>query len=282
MIRGVAQETRAAMRFLTTRHYTAPGVESLQARQWTGWATDRGHPAFAIASTTTTRSIFPIGRGVKNRGVGFQAAKAVGNSVLGFGPRPRLLYRVDGIDRVASGRKGEPVCHLADYIRRTYPRAELIAVNTPLHGLEVDRTGAFKKQRKFTPEQVAKSRKRPKRRKAAAIALQGEVARLWHPPSRDAGPVRYLAGAAAAKHVQDHPSQPRMHWKPPTPEPRPVAVPQEWKPRLWSDPAMTWAVIRGREFEFEGIPPRPSGSVKKGQESDLQPLDGSDMRGKIQ
>lgn len=55
-------ETRAVMPFLTTRHYTVPGVESLQAGQWTGWATDRGHPAFAVASTTTPRCGFPIGR----------------------------------------------------------------------------------------------------------------------------------------------------------------------------------------------------------------------------
>lgn len=268
MRRGVAQETRAAMRFLTTRHYTVPGVESLQARQWTGWATDRGHPAFAIAATTTTRSIFPIGRGVENRGVAKRAEKAVANSVLGFGKRPRLLYRLpDGTDRVASGRKGEPVCHLADYIRRTYPRAELIAVNTPLHGLEVDRTGAFKKQRTFTPEQLAKPKKRPKRRRAAAIALQGEVARFWYPSSIEAGPVRYLAGAAAAKHVQAHPSQPRLDWKPPTPEPRPVPVPRVWRPRLWSDPATTWAMVKGGEFEFESVSPCLPGSPKKASET---------------
>ena len=44
MNRAVAPITRAAMPFLTPRHYTAAGVQSLQARQWTGWASRRWPP----------------------------------------------------------------------------------------------------------------------------------------------------------------------------------------------------------------------------------------------
>lgn len=246
MIRGVAQETRAAMRFLTTRHYTAPGVESLQARQWTGWATDRGHPAFAIASTTTTRSIFPIGRGVKNRGVGFQAAKAVENSVLGFGPRPRLLYRVGRKERIARGRKGEPMQSLQAYILKTYPDAVLIAANAPgIEGVQIDEAGTF--QGIATPPPV---RPDPPPRRRTPPATPQAPREAFRPHAWQPGMVRHLEGLEAVQHVQAIPAQPQLHWKPPTPEPRRVQVPQQWRPRLWSDPVQVWTWVKGEEFQF--------------------------------
>lgn len=59
---------------------------------------------------------------------------AVRRSVLGFGPRPRLLYRLpDGTERVAIGRRGEPLASLLDYILQTYP-GKVIPLQAEGHG----------------------------------------------------------------------------------------------------------------------------------------------------
>lgn len=54
---------------------------------------------------------------------------AVQNCILGFGPRPRLLYSWSGKERVAIGRKGEPLASLIAEIAACYPGALLLVAD---------------------------------------------------------------------------------------------------------------------------------------------------------
>lgn len=111
MSRGVVPETRAVTPFLTARHYTAPGVESLQARQWTGWATDRGHPAFAVAPTTTPRCGFPIGRVVVK-----PWSRSGSTGGLSEPPELRVTYRARTHDSGRPGRSARASMSPAEFL----------------------------------------------------------------------------------------------------------------------------------------------------------------------
>ena len=176
------------------------------------------------------------------------AQYAVRNAVLGFGHRPRLLYRVGRKERIARGRKGEPMESLVAYIRKVYPDAVLIAASAPgIEGVEVDETGTFRGI--ATPPPVRPDP--PPRRRTPPAAPQAPR-KPFRPKAWQGGPVRHLEGVEAQQHVQAEPAQPQMHWMPPTGEPQRVPMPQRWRPKLWADPVQTWQWVKGAEFHFEG------------------------------
>lgn len=201
---------------------------------------------------------------------------AVRNSVLGFGLRPLFWYRLpDGRERVAQGRKGEPIVTLVTYIEKVYPgQVTALAVSSDEGlGSRLVRVDHYR-----TAALLLQSERRKRRRKRKdARPFPPVIARIGGPaPSQTHGPVLEAEGDEADAIVRLRPSQPGIPWYPPDDPPQwqqepdsRVAMTEAQEvlahgaavdsgrltPRAASgeDEDMTWDWMQGPEFDWGGL-----------------------------